>query len=305
MRIWSRRQTRPSAIITLHPINGNYLVHVSFFKFYHRIRTEFISLKKLVRTYIGRDMKSQRAFRKLGFLAVAMSFLFCILQSRSWASMVAPTIVSISDVITYLNYITAEPSKHKLTQDEEITLRFAQIGKDALNLKYLCSFCFRRDLRKDLTSYKMAPAETGLDKISATSVAENLTNAIQLDPKWELKLAPSSVAFLKKNRAIFEKGFGSQSYGWAWVVFQMGETAKARQILMDDFNTQYALTMESEENYSASWEDPPLTLEGFEQQALEKLCDKKQNKEIADRLQKMKAHLSNLPELMILTMNDR
>jgi hypothetical protein len=148
-------------------------------------------------------------------------------------------------------------------------------------------------------------AVEGLRRIDASHVAGDITCAIQLSPKWEFKLAIDDLAFIKKNRDIFEKSFGSHSYGWAWVLFQLDEKAKARQVLLDDFAVQYRLIMALDENGTAPGSDPPLTLVQFEQQALEKLLDKKQNNEIADKMQKLRTHLSNLPEVLILTMNDR
>ena len=181
-------------------------------------------------------------------------------------------------------YLEAEQKGRALNGLETQALELARIGKElGANIPH---------------SFTETEAEA-LPNLGAAEVAGSLHAAIPTD--WTKPPSPKLRKLLKKNRKLLESYLSASSpYAWAWVRSMLGEKEEAKESLERLFTAEYEKVMRLDKAVNA-FGHTPLTEAELYYQALKPQAHGAEARELEDKLQKMKVHVSNLPQSAILT----
>lgn len=151
-------------------------------------------------------------------------------------------------------------------------------------------------------------AAIGVTTITSTSqssegvtdeeIAGGFRAAMEAHPAWDVPMDRAKVGLVTKHEALLKAALGEQSYEWAWFLKQQGKTAEARKVLSDLFDRCATNIFGMRAIYH---HDQPTTRLDFIAKALIPLSTPDEKKTIESKLQKVKTHVSNLPDAMIMT----
>lgn len=213
------------------------------------------------------------------FCAPVMILL--LLSAPAFAKMAAMRQVPAESVVKYLEN---QKKTRALGPLEKNTLELAKLG---------------RELGAKISRPYTENEAQDLPNIGAAEVAASLHGAIPAD--WAQSPSPKALKLLRKNRKLLESYLGARSgYDWAWVQYELGEKEPAKQSLRNLFDLEYAKVMKMEKAVSV-FGRTPLTDAELYYQALKPMSSADDAKELDDKLQKMKVHLSNIPQSRIMT----
>lgn len=145
--------------------------------------------------------------------------------------------------------------------------------------------------------------QNSMDNFDANAAAMQLGDAIRRRESWEAPLSPAGAASLRKHRELLLKAFAPGSpfeSRAAWIHFQLGEKAEAKKILAASFEKKFAEVM-AMKGVDSGFGETPLMEPEFQARGLRALSTEAELAPVDAKLQKMKTHVSNLPNYQIMT----
>jgi hypothetical protein len=209
--------------------------------------------------------------------ALLFSFL---LHAPAHAKMMAQKHVPAAKLAAYLE---KQKKSRALGALEAQALALAQLG---------------RELGAEIPRPYTESEEESLPLLGPADVAASFHSSIPAD--WNSP-SPKALKLMRKNRKLLESYLGSRSpYDWAWVRYELGEKKEAKAALNELFGAEFEKTMKLEKSVNAFGHGPLTDAERF-LVALKPMSSKEEAAELDARMQKMKVHVSNLPQSTILT----
>ncbi len=145
---------------------------------------------------------------------------------------------------------------------------------------------------------KVLSHHLGPESLDSLALKAAVTRKIYEDPEWKQTLAVTDMQKLKGFSNSLKESFDEKSYVGAWILKQNGDQAKAKTILSDLYNKGADELLKIQRLNSG--ENPMVGL-GFIQRALIPMSTTAEQEQINGKMQKLKNHVSNLPDLMIMT----
>jgi len=199
------------------------------------------------------------------------------------AKMAAPELISSSITV---NYFEKQQKQRKLSVEESEILSLTLIARDVF-------------ANKDFAVYGGGPTEESrVQSIGLLTVANSIQDSIQLR-EWNQPLSNSDLNKIKKQSALLKKALGEDSFAVAWLTYQAGDKAEAKNILNRGFTKSYEETMKVQHIYRGR----PGSLQNGESfsKALMPMSNDEENKSRAEKLKKMQMHISSLPDMQMMT----
>lgn len=208
-------------------------------------------------------------------------------------------------VVTAITFVSADASMAKMRAPlmhkvllKDLKARLQVIQKNRALNGQESSF---RDL---VTFGEVIKVEEVISQYTAPEVLDSaalmsaIKRKISEDPKWNLNLDAAGFAALKPSLESFKTSFGEKSYVWAWMLKQNGDNAGAKKILTDLYRQNSDLLMQ--QSMINHGHNPLMELESI-QQALIPMSTDSEKKQMDEKMQLMKKHVSNLPDAMMMT----
>ena len=151
------------------------------------------------------------------------------------------------------------------------------------------------DLLKVEQIFSRSPSPDALDS-HALMLA--IKDKITLHPTWDNQLSPTELNLIKPNATSLQKSFGAKSYVSAWILKQMGNKDQAKAMLSALANEGHEKLMEMR---TIHFGNNPLPQLEYVHQALVPMSSEAEQRILNERMQKMKKHISNLPDSMMMT----
>jgi len=175
----------------------------------------------------------------------------------------------------------------------ESVIKTRPLAEHENNLRNLSLVASELKVEKFL-SYNKDP---GLVETQNISIA--IVNKMHEHPQWDVALGSPSLTKINTHIDLLKNTFGEKSYGWAWFLKQNGKTAEAKKILSEAYDVGFQNIMAMKMlHFDGSG---PLSDMEFIQKALVPMLESKDNKALDTKMQKMKNHVSNLPNSNMLT----
>lgn len=138
----------------------------------------------------------------------------------------------------------------------------------------------------------------------AEVTAQNIVHQIKVElgrpSKWKEKLPSASLQKLAEKKIYLQKILGEESIEWAWVLNQLGEKKKAKEIVKNTFEAEYKEVMTLTQALFGMGGSPLSELQtAFE--ALESLSNDKELSDYQEKMKKAKIHIGKLPQSHIMT----
>lgn len=200
------------------------------------------------------------------------------------AKMQAPQSISAKETIAFYK---VKKKSDKLTPEEADTLKLAQLAQDVFGITefYITGF----------PSSKEEQAKA----VNLIAISNSIQNALQQKPSWDQKLSASDLEKVKQTSDLIKQALGEDSYAWAWVNYKKGDKAMAKKILNRGFDRAHAEVLKiSELGFRNS---NPLQSSEAISKALTPLSSKEENKSREEKMQKMRLHISSLPDMQMMT----
>jgi hypothetical protein len=199
------------------------------------------------------------------------------------AKMAAQVMVSSTATVGYYDKLQKQ---RKLTAEETEIFSLAQVAQQVFAVK-------------DFTTYGGGQSDDDkIKNVNLSTVAQSIQAAIELRD-WNQALSNPDLEKAKKQRDVIKKALGENSLALAWLTYQAGDKAEAKNILNRGFTKSYEETMKLQHVYGHG-SGPMYSGESYSK-ALTPLSTEQENKSRAEKLQKMRTHLSNLPDMQIMT----
>lgn len=237
------------------------------------------------------QLNNYRAFFQL---VIGMTFLFApqgtfadAVQSRSSVSakMSRPpqSKVTVSELVAFYR---TEQSVGKLTNDQSDILQLATLAKDVFGVEELYiegSYPNVAEKAKSVRLYK---------------VSEAIHSAIGQKEIWAQAISEGDRKKIKESAHLIKMSSPEDAYLNAWFAFQSGDKKQAKALLNQGFEKGYSEAMKLKQIDSFG---SPLQRVEVISKALTPLSSEDENKSRESKLQKMRLHVSQLPDLMMMT----
>lgn len=216
-------------------------------------------------------------------------FLFVLTTAAptlsSFAKMQATQMISANAVSRHYK---SEMAKGKLASDKLETMKLAKIAEEVFEVKEFA-----------VSGYFDTEAEQ-VKAVYLKNISNSIQQAIQKKTNWDDALAQSKMVTLKKQEALLKKNLGEKSLGWAWYLYQIDKKKEAQMVLSGEFERAYADTMKLTEITGFKGSTPSWEAESIHK-ALIPLSSETENKSRDEKVQKMRLHISNLPNMQMMT----
>jgi hypothetical protein len=215
---------------------------------------------------------------RLQILILAM--VFGVLGAPAGAKMAAQTVVPASKLVAFL-----EKKKPRSAEDRD-TLVLARVAAAAFDASV--SFPYEEN-----DNSALATAQPG-------HVVIGMSNALD-HYDWSKPVDPRTTKLVRKNEALFTRrltpGGGTL---WVWFQRELGHKDEARAAALKLFDAEYDRVMKLDKNVIAFGRGPLREAE-IQFAALKTLAKPDELPALTDMLQKMKVHVSTLPQSTIMT----
>lgn len=226
--------------------------------------------------------------KKLFFIIMALFTTFCSADMAVMAKMAAPLSVTAIETIHYFKTLQ---KTRKLTADERDLLNLTEVARDVFGVSDIYLLSYGRD--------KNGTAETKVNAVGAADVIRGIQSAVEGKTIWNQGLSKVDLGKVKLLENQIKNVSGENSYTWAWWVYQKGEKDLSKSILTKSFDQSYKETMAltrlvgKNSNYLQKAEAAS--------KALIPMSSQNENKQNEQKLQKMRLHISDIPDLQIMT----
>lgn len=197
----------------------------------------------------------------------------------------SPPRLKIADVTKYYQSIQ---KKRKLTDQEEQVLNLATTAADVF---WVSEVDFENSGKPEETSKEQM--------VNSRTIILEIQNSIKRMKTWEPVISGTHLDKVKQIASTIKSEIGDKTYAWAWLSYQTGEKNRAKEILTQLFENHFKTTM-SLKNIGFQNSDPiseSTTLSGV----LAPISTPAETKDRESKIQKMKIHVSNLPNYQIMT----
>jgi len=146
-----------------------------------------------------------------------------------------------------------------------------------------------------------ADPDKAVDLAGPADVARGIAGAIDAEKDWTASPAPKKLAILRKSHAVLER-FLKESHPveWTWVQLRLGGKEEARKTLLAAFEKESERVLkETEAVYG--FRGGPLDEAELILRGLRATAAPAELPALEDKMQKMKVHVSNLPQSHIMT----
>lgn len=113
-------------------------------------------------------------------------------------------------------------------------------------------------------------------------------------------MAAEAIKLMRANKDQLEKIFKGHSYAWAWIQLQAGDRENTKKLILAEFEKEFAEVMKSTEAVTGLGHTPLGDAENL-LKAASSLTNEEEKKDMEAKMQKMKLHVSTLPQSMIMT----
>lgn len=135
-----------------------------------------------------------------------------------------------------------------------------------------------------------------LDQVITHAIREKI-----LGSGWKKVGDSRRLKKIKSSKSALEKELGSASYGWAWILFQLGEADPSKSTLQRAFQAEHDRIMKlTGIVHGMGHGSPLLEIERIEQ-ALSLMSSESEKTDLTRKLKALKVHVSNLPNFQIMT----
>lgn len=201
------------------------------------------------------------------------------------SKMAPPPMVELEKVIAH--YKTKQKTK-KLTDDETNILTLANAASEIFSVNHV-----------QLRDYSHNTDDQKFAAISSMDLSLEIQKALRAKPTWEPTLTGQQLEKVKQIEDLIKKDLAETSYAWAWIKYQQGDKKTPKAILSKLFNDTYEATMKMK--HLGFRDSNPLYESTSMSKILTPLSSPVENKDREDKLKKMKVHISNMPDLQIMT----
>lgn len=146
---------------------------------------------------------------------------------------------------------------------------------------------------KTISSHGSSPQE-----VQSHDFAQAIREALKNLSNWEKKLTPQEIVVVDASQDTIKRHFTDQGIEWAWVLKQMGQAGESKSVLVKLFETKASELMGS--RFLTRSEKQLSTLTMIDR-VLTPQSSPEENKARTQKLQKVKTHISNLPDVTIMT----
>lgn len=205
-------------------------------------------------------------------------------SERVAAKMAAPQSISLKETV---GYFQAQQKVRKLSVDEIDVLKLAAVARDIFGVEelYLSGFYSNN--------------EEKAKSVGLETVAMPIQAVIEKRSDWNEALSKGDLEKTKAVGDLIKKSLGENSFAWAWITYQKGEKQQAKVLLSRSFDQSYKAVMALTQLQSRH--SNPLQSAEQIAKVLVPLSSDAEVKENEQRLQKMRLHISKLPDLQIMT----
>ena len=192
--------------------------------------------------------------------------------------------VSIKSFVTHLDAL----AKTRKLNEQELQLKtLSDIAQNVLNAHYV-------------SIYGQEPEPESFSRVNLGSFKDCFLNSIHMQSDWKSNLSKAALEKITRNRVTLEKSFGLNSYTWAWFQLQLGEKESAKKSLNALYENEFLRVMALKDAVFGFGSTPMGEAE-FIYKALSPMADNAEQEDLNQKMQKMKAHVSNLPQSKIMT----
>ena len=182
----------------------------------------------------------------------------------------------------------AMPAPRKLIALSEVKAHFSS-NPENLKLVALCEVL-------GLTSISAQGAK--VENVQAQELAQAIGGAIKLASAWEKKLSPQQIVVVDASQETLKQHFTDQGMEWAWVLKTLGQGAASKSLLMSLFDKKSSELLGTQFIFKS---ENPLSHLTILDRVLTPQSSKEENQARSQKLQKVKTHISNLPDATIMT----
>jgi hypothetical protein len=191
--------------------------------------------------------------------------------------------VTLTEIITFYK---AEQSAGKITKDQSEILQLATLAKDVFKVEDL---------------YIEGSYPTAAEKVKSVrlfKISEAIHSALGQKNIWTQSISKNERKKISESADLIKKSSPDDVYVNAWFAFQLGDKKQAKALLNQGFEKGYAEAMKLKQ--IDSFGSPLQRVEAISK-ALTPLSNEDENKLRESKLQKMRLHVSQLPDLMMMT----
>lgn len=229
--------------------------------------------------------KTKTIFNVQIFLNAALVLLLIDSPILADAKMAAPQTVTAAET---LSFYKVEQSAHKLTAVQSEIYRLATVASEVFGIEHF---------------YPPGYFSTSADSIRAltlVSIANSVQGAINQRKDWDQPISKTDLEKIKQSADLIKKSIGVNSLAWAWIEYQKGNKKEAKDSLKRGFELAYSDTMKMKRIDGFRNENPMYNAEII-WKALAPLSKDEEKKSLEEQLQKMRTHVSSLPNMQIMT----
>jgi len=213
--------------------------------------------------------------KSMRMIILLCSLIFAFEVSATMAAMYP---IPMSKVLDSFKTVEAQ---RMLTSEEAESYQLARLAESAFKVETVIS---REPFRKDRF-------------LGSFSIVDSIRNRLRGESNWQ---TPKSKELISNNRKILEKAFRTESYEWASVLILLEDQTSAKRILNDLFSKEYKRVLNLNHAEYGLGGTPMGDAEHIHK-ALVPLTSGSEQTEINDKMQKMKIHISKLPQTEIMT----
>jgi hypothetical protein len=200
-------------------------------------------------------------------------------------AMPPPQYIQGSEVISYYK---KQQTKRKLTQQESEAFNLLTIAHHIFGIKEFESYGYQKD------------ASEKAKTLNLSTIAQAIDQALKQKTNWDNSISKKDLEQVTKIETVLKSNLGENSYTWAWLTYQRGNKNEAKEILKKGFDRLYTNTMSLKELSSHNDTSPMYNSEVYSK-ILNQMSTVEENKAREKKLNEMRTHVSNLPDLMIMT----
>lgn len=181
---------------------------------------------------------------------------------------------------------------------EDLVKSFSANKKDSTDKNQLVDLTILADEAFDIETIS-SPSSNPAD-VTAQNIIKQIKAELGRPSKWKEKLPSASIQKLASKKSYLQSILGDKSIEWAWVLNQLGEKKKAKEIVKDTFASEYKEVMSLTQALFGMGHSPLSELQtAFD--ALESISSEKELIEYQDKMKKAKIHIGKLPQSHIMT----
>ncbi len=136
------------------------------------------------------------------------------------------------------------------------------------------------------------------ETVQVHEITQAIREALHTSSAWEKKLTPQQIVVVDTSQETLKQHFTDQGMEWAWVLKTMGQDAASKALLVNLFEKKSSELLNTRFLFKS---ENPLSQLTTIDRVLTPQSSKEENQARSQKLQKVKTHISNLPDATIMT----